>query len=170
MIRFLLLTVTFLFVCRAEAAPKPIVISLGDIFDVSGAREAGPLRELVQSLKQQPNNRTFRLIWESSAPNSGQVATALYDRKSRTLSFYSDTSIGGLGNEKVSNEIRHWMLRGVSEAMLNQLERKHRGAPNGSDGASYFTELISYGAKRRDLGSRQVLSTYGKAMRRHDKR
>lgn len=98
--------------------------------------------------------------------NFSTSATALYNRKTRTLKFYSDTSIGGMGNEEVSAQIEHWMFRGVTETILDKLERKHRGAPDGSDGASYFTELNLYGARRRDLGSRQVLSAYGKAMRR----
>ena len=153
---------------RAQAAPAPktVVIKMGDIFDVSGYREAEPLRRLTKSLKQYPKTRQFRVIWQQSAPNAGKSATALYDRRAHTLKFYSDTSIGGMGNEAISAEIQHWMFHGVTEAMLNKLERKHRGTPNGSDGASYFTELDSYGAKKRDLGSRQVLSAHGKAMRR----
>ena len=167
MIRFLLFAVALLPVCCAEAAPefKPVVISLGDTFDVSGAREAEPLRKLVDNLKKHPKNQTFRLIWGSNAPNAGQGATALYDRRARTLKFYSDTQIGGMGNEEIAADIRHWMLSGVTETMLNKLARKHRGSPTASDGASYFTELIYYGARRRDLGSRQVLTPYGKARR-----
>ena len=161
------LSLTLLAISGAQAvpAPKKVVINVGDISDITGQSQANPLRRLVKSLKQAPSNSQIRLIWDDYAGNFGTKATALYDRKTRTLKFYSDTSIGGFGNEEVSNEIKSWIFGGVTEAMLNKLERKHRGALDGSDGASYFTELGYYGAKKRDLGSRQVLSKFGKSLR-----
>lgn len=154
---------------RAEAAPPTtVVIGLGDISDITGQSQANPLRRFVKSLEQNPESPRFRLIWGDYMGNIQTNATALYDRRARTLRYYSDTAIGGMGNEEIAGEIKHWMLSGVTDAMLVKLERKHRGAPTSSDGTSYFSEMIYYGARRRDLGSRQVLSEFGKAMR--DKR
>ncbi len=177
MSRLPLLVVALCAFVRADAAPqsKPIVIALGDISDVTGQHEAEPLRRLSQSLNQYPRSHRFRLIWANLAGNFGTNATALYDRRTGTFKFYSDTSIGGMGNEEISNDIKHWMFSGVSDSAIRRLERKHRGVLDSDkgtvfDGASFFSELGNYGAKRRDLGSRQVLSDYGKAQRRNSAR
>ena len=174
MVRFLLLlTVSLAALSRAEAtpAPKTIVVSLGDIADITGQRAADPLRQLASLLKQNSKSRCFRLIWDDSAGNFNASNTTLYDRKTRVLKFYSNTSIGGLGNEIVTNEIKSWMFSGVNDSIIYQLNRRHRGTLDSDkgtvfDGASFFSELDSYGARRRDLGSHQVLSNFGKSKRR----
>ncbi len=166
--------VAFFTIARAQVTPSPstMVIALGDISDITGQSQANPLRRLSKRLQQYPKHSRFRLIWGDYMGNFSTDATALYDRKTRTFKLYSNTFIGGIGNEAVSNEVKHWMFSRVSDSMIYQLDRKHQGtldSDNGTifDGVSFFSELGSYGAKRRDLGSCQVLSDYGKAMRRH---
>lgn len=139
---------------QGNCTEKVSRIVIGDIFDVSGQREAEPLQRLSNKLKEKNQQKTFRLIWGSSGTYSYD-ATVLYNRGDRTLKYYSLTYIGGLGNGNIQGIVKQWVCRKVTDKMIHQLAAKHKRV-TGASNESFLSELPRYGAKIHLIENRQI--------------
>ena len=138
-------------VARTEArrqvhARQPVAqLTVDDLQGDFGA----PIAVLASALQRNRTARFFRVSWDATWGGWGSSQTALYDRRRKTVKFFS---IGGEQGNVVVRQ--HYLFTGVTEAALehqaNDLaavtKRLHSIQSGSSD--AFFEDLPKYGAVR----------------------
>lgn len=126
---------------------KTVVLNCGDTFDATGDGVSKPLRTLANALNTNKRGQVFKVKWVSATPSSSSSASAIYNRKARTLIFYAKSDAFGMGYEGFKPVYEHWRLKRVTDAMIIKLARKHP-RDDSDPGDSYFSNLTQLGAKK----------------------
>lgn len=145
-----LLILCLTIICKSSMASSEVRIYLGDLFDATGQMFLRPIKSLSRVIASTKDKRNFRVIWADGSPNMGTIATVLYSRKHRTLTFYSYTTIGGIGNENVKPIRSHWRFYEVKDYMIHKIAKKHKNVSEVT-GDYFFDEIALFGCKRRNL-------------------
>ena len=98
------------------------------------------------ALKAYPQARRIRVSWHMLEATTSVDSTAVYDRRRRAVSFYSESS-GDLGTSR-----DHVRYASVPEAVFVKLADAHRDDRDETSGGG-FKDLPNYGCRKRDLGS-----------------
>ena len=123
-----------------------------------------PLALLNQALSQNKNHHLFRLSWQiggvlssfSQAGNEKGYATALYNRRSATLKFYSQRTTRANPEQLEVNSI---IYSDVTEPMLEQLVVQARAHDDWLARHSFFDRLPQLGATATNLGNYTFANT-----------
>lgn len=131
---------------KSQSNERTIQVYVGTLL---GANQ--PYEALVSALLRDKKSQLFRISWDSNASNSRNGMTALYNRRRRTLKYYSvdhsliDDEIG-----KYRHTREHTLYRGVIDSILQRLAFKNRKATQ-SDNSSFFAQLPQFGCQKRRL-------------------
>lgn len=132
---------------RAEAAPRrEVSINIGEL---GGANQV--METLTRILRNDKKSSRFRIAWGIMGSNLRSGATARYNRRTRTLKYYSfDSAL-------IDDEIGKWrqtresyMYRGVSDPIIARLAAKNRNSTSGNINA-FFSELPLFGCRKQIL-------------------
>ena len=112
-----------------------------------------PSQALSATLKQDLKSNEFRVSWNGYGSNYGFISTALYNRASKTLKFYSQYT-GGQG-DTYGKGVQSVFWKNVKDATIHSLATSNRGetlasgplGPLDSRTAGFAIYLKHYGAR-----------------------
>lgn len=107
--------------------------------------QQAPMPKLAMALKQYKTSSKFRVTWHSFASSMNIGVTAIYNRRTNTLKYYSSGSFF----EKRVRE--HYLYTNVTDKVIFKIASKHQKAEESVPDDAFFSELSKYGCKRKRL-------------------
>lgn len=105
-----------------------------------------PIKQLAAAVYQNQKARFFRVSWEATWFGWGSSQTALYDRRMKTVKFFSS------GGEQAGSMIHeHYLFTGVTDIVLQRQARdlsKYGDYMDNGTSEAFFDELPKYGCVR----------------------